>query len=89
VCHLCFGSYTLCWEYDPPSILFCDGVRLQIAMGDQAPVGLAIQQLWKLRAILANSPNSIPPERVFSNSQPEEGGELRARARVVADALAA
>ena len=49
VCYLCFGSYTLFWEYDPPSILFCDanGVRLQIAMGDQAPAGLAIQQLWK------------------------------------------
>ena len=46
-------------EYDLPSILFCYVVRLQIAIGDQAPVGLAIQQLWKLRAILANSPNSI------------------------------
>ena len=46
-------------------------------MGDQAPVGLVIQQLWKLRAILANSPISIPPERVFSTLCGKDTGSER------------
>jgi hypothetical protein len=86
VCAICvLDRIPFLGEYDLPSILFYDVVRLQIAIGRSSSRRprdpAAVEAPCDPRQLSQLHPNSIPPERVFSNSQPEEGGELRAEER--------